>query len=119
MRSTCSALRGSSQSSAGTSLTSQRSTRPEPCSRGARRPAQRGQQQQQVGLHRLERIDRELQVVDAFAQHGRHLRLAELARLGHLQRAHQLRAHAVVDVLHQPLALAAQHLALLHGAQRS
>ncbi|WP_235143864.1 hypothetical protein [Bordetella pertussis] len=51
--------------------------------------AQRGQQQGQVGLRGLERIDGKPQIVQAFLQHLRHRAFRAVAVLHHAQRRHQ------------------------------
>ena len=84
---------------------------------GGEPKAQAGQQRQQVGVHRLQRIDRNLQIINAFAQHLRHVHQRRLAMLYQPQRTHQRRAHAVVHVAHQALALVHQGLLALNHTQ--
>src|SRR5258708_3456084 len=74
--------------------------------------AQVPEYRQQVVLRRLERVDGEAQVVEAFAQRRGHLGLRELSLLDQAQRRDELPAHAVVHVAHDALALR------VHGALR-
>ncbi|MNZ88679.1 hypothetical protein D3C78_1075770 [compost metagenome] len=77
---------------------------------------QRTQQTQQIGIGTLQRINGDLQIINALLEHLRYIQGCP-AMLHQAQRADQGGAHAIVHVPHQALAFLQQDLPALDGAQ--